>query len=449
MIEKFNAYIKQHRLLHEGDKILLAVSGGVDSVVMAHLFHSAKIKFGIAHCNFQLRGKESGEDERFVKKLSAAYKADVYSKKFKTKKYAGEKGISVQMAARELRYEYFEETRSKYNYDYIAVAHHADDSAETVLLNLIRGTGIAGYHGILPKNKKVIRPLLFASRQEILNYAKKNKIKWREDASNQSDHYLRNKIRLKIIPLLKQINPSILQSFSNHISQMSEVETLYREYIHHLKKELLVKKGNEIHISIPEMVKHASVSTLLFELLSDFGFNSETAAEISESLDSQPGKIFFSSTHQLVKDRQQLLLSEKSLKDDNVYRIQPDAHVFEWKHSKLSIRKITLTSDLREKILSGEIKDKDIAYLDADLIKFPLTVRKWQKGDYFCPLGMKNKKLLSDYFIDNKFSVNKKENTWLLFSENCVCWVIGERTDDRYKIRNQSNACMQLMLEKE
>ncbi|HKR06734.1 MAG TPA: tRNA lysidine(34) synthetase TilS, partial [Bacteroidia bacterium] len=271
MLELFKTYNQQQKLFTDGSKILLAVSGGIDSVVMAHLFQEAKTKFGIIHCNFKLRGKESDADKKFVKKLASAFKVPFYSRDFAVKEFAETNNISTQMAARDLRYTFFEDKRAENKYDFIAVAHNADDSAETVLLNLIRGTGIAGYHGILSKNKKIIRPLLFAGRADILKYAKKKKITWREDSSNLSDQYTRNKIRLKIIPKLKKINPAIDSSFQNHITQMSEIESLYREYIQKLKEELLEKKGSEIHINIHKLNQHAAPATLLFELLRDFG----------------------------------------------------------------------------------------------------------------------------------------------------------------------------------
>ncbi|MEP7167789.1 MAG: tRNA lysidine(34) synthetase TilS [Bacteroidota bacterium] len=448
MLEQFRTYNQQQNLFTDGSKILLAVSGGIDSVVMAHLFHEAKIKFGIIHCNFKLRGKESDADKKFVKKTAAAFQAPCYSRDFDTKGFAAENNISVQMAARKLRYEYFEEIRIKNKYDFIAVAHNADDSSETVLLNLIRGTGIAGYHGISSRNKKIIRPLLFASRAEILKYAKKKKITWREDSSNQSDNYLRNKLRLKIIPKLKKINPSIDVSFQNHIAQMSEVESLYQEYILKLKEELLEKKGSELHINIQQLNKHAAPATLLFELLKDYGFNSETVKDIKENLASQSGKRFLSETHRLIKDREQLILTGKNPKDEEEIEITADLHVVQWKHHQLYIRKITLTSDLKEKILSGDSKDKNIAYLDESKIIFPLSVRKWNQGDYFFPLGMKGKKRLSDYFIDKKIPVSEKEKTWLLTSSNNIAWIIGGQIDDRYKITEESGNCLQLIFEK-
>ena len=377
MVEQFKTYIQQHNFFNDSGKILLAVSGGIDSVVMANLFYDSKIKFGIVHCNFQLRGRESDADKKFVKKLAASFNVPFHSKIFSTKEDAKNKNISVQMAARDLRYEYFEEILAEHKYDRIAIAHNADDSAETVLLNLIRGTGIAGYHGILSKNKKIIRPILFASRDEILKFAKTKKINWREDSSNQSEQYVRNKIRLKIIPELEKINPSILSSFQNHISQMSEVESLYREFIEKLKMELLERKGDDFIISIQSLNKHTSVPTLIFELIKDFGFSSDIAKDVFESIHAQSGKRFLSETHRLIKDRAHLIITEKNISDDNELEITSDMHSISWKHHKLFIRKITLTSDLKEKILSGKATDKNIAYLDEGTIEFPLIIKKW------------------------------------------------------------------------
>ncbi|MFI5218195.1 MAG: tRNA lysidine(34) synthetase TilS [Bacteroidia bacterium] len=448
MIDAFKSFIKEKRLFSPEDKILLAVSGGVDSVVMMHLFYSCGFKFGVAHCNFQLRGKESDKDEQFVKKITKNFQANFFYRKFDTKKYAEKENISIQMAARKLRYAFFEEIRQKHKFNFISIAHHADDSSETVLLNLIRGTGIAGYHGILQKNKKIVRPLLFASKEEIMDYATENKIKWREDASNKSDDYLRNNIRRSVIPKLKEINPSFSHNMHHHISLMSETESLYREYILQLKNDLLKKNGNNIFIEISELKKHRSVATLLFELLKDYGYNHETALEIFENIDSQPGKKYLSASHHLIKDRAQLILVASNPNEIKEYEIMPGRTSFDWEKNRLILRKFTLTSDLKEEILSGNINDNNLAYLDADKIKFPLLVRTWQKADYFCPLGMQHKKLLSDYFIDNKFSLAKKEKTWLLVSGNDICWVIGERNDDRYKITEDSSTCLQLTIEK-
>lgn len=448
MIDGFKKIIKEKNLFTSEDKILLAVSGGIDSVVMMHLFHLCGIKFGVAHCNFQLRGKESVKDEQFVKKLAKDFHAEFFHRKFDTKKYAENESISIQMAARTLRYNFFEEVRLKNKYNFIAIAHHADDSTETVLLNLIRGTGIAGYHGILPRNKKTIRPLLFASKEEILNYAVANKIKCREDASNKTDDYLRNNIRLSIIPKLKEMNPSFAQNMHHHIMLMSETEALYREYILQLKNDLMKKSSSSIFIEINELKKHCSVATLLFELLKDYGFNRETTFEISDNLDSQSGKKYLSSTYHLIKDRTQLILVANNLSDVREFEILPGRTTFDWEKNRLVLRKFALTSDLREEILSGSIQDSNLAYFDADKIKFPLRVRTWQKADYFCPLGMKHKKLLSDYFIDNKFSLEKKTKTWLLISGNDICWIIGERNDNRFKITEDSSTCLQLIIEK-
>ena len=448
MLEQFRTYTQQQNFFNNTSKILLAVSGGIDSVVMAYLFQEAKIKFGIVHCNFQLRGKESDADKKFVKKLAGFLNVPFHSKNFNTKEFANERGISIQMAARDLRYQFFDEICAENKYDAIALAHHAGDSAETVLLNLIRGTGIAGYHGIVSKNKKVIRPLLFASRADILKYAKRKKIVWREDSSNQSDQYLRNKIRLKIIPKLEKINPTILTSFQSHIAQMTEVESLYREYIQKLKEELLEKKGNDIFINIQSLKKHRRLPTLLFELLKDFGFNSDVVKDILENLNEQSGKRFLSDTHRIIKDREHLILTLKNHTDEDGFEITPDLHSVSWKHIRLCIRKITLTSDLKEKILSGDVNDKNIVYLDEGIVKYPLLIRKWTKGDFFYPLGMKGKKLLSDYFIDKKFPVSEKEKTWLLTSADDIVWIIGEQIDERYKITEKSGNCLQLIFEK-
>lgn len=417
MLQKFIAYISKYNLFNSNDKILVAVSGGIDSVVMCELLYQAKVKFGIAHCNFQLRRKESDRDEVFVKKLAVHYKVDFFSQKFETAKFSAESGISIQMAARNLRFEWLQQTRKQNNYNCIAIAHHKDDSIETFFINLLRGTGIAGLHGILPKQNNIVRPLLFASRKEIESFYKKNKLTHREDSSNKSDKYLRNKIRHHIIPALKKINPNIEDIISKDIEKIKDTEHIYREAITEKKQKVIKKENGRALISIDELKRLNPVNTYLFEFLREYNFTSAVTKDIISSLKNQSGKNFYSSSHRLLKDRNYLIITNK--KED-----KPEIEV------RFSVKKKT-----------SEFKipaNKNIICLDYDLLKLPLTIRRWKPGDFFYPLGMKRKKKVSDFFIDNKIPLLDKERARVLVSGNDLVWIIGMRIDDRFKITDRT-----------
>lgn len=438
MLKAFTENIKQQKLADPSSKTLLAVSGGIDSIVMARLFHDAGLYFGIAHCNFQLRGTESNEDEHFVEMLAEKYKAPFHSVSFETLDFAKKNKLSVQAAARALRYEWFEKIRKEYQYDYISTAHHKDDSIETFLINLIRGTGIAGLHGILPKQNKIIRPLLFTNKKEISNFAKKQKLKFREDSSNASDKYIRNKIRNKIIPNLKELNPSIDDAIANSISHLQEVEIIFKKEIEKKRKNLLFIKKDSVMIPIKKLKKLNPPAIYLFEFLKPFNFNSTIVKEIISVLDSESGRQFYSETHRLVKDRELLIITESGKKA-----------VIKKRSALIEIRKNLKSVSLGEKQLKFKTVPKtatykilpqpNIANLDFDKLKFPLTIRKWQKGDCFQPIGMKGKKKLSDFFIDSRISIVEKENVHVLLSGKDIAWIIGYRIDDRFKLTDKTS----------
>ncbi|MCX6295658.1 MAG: tRNA lysidine(34) synthetase TilS [Bacteroidetes bacterium] len=444
MLNSFISSIEKEKLFNRTEKILLTVSGGIDSIIMCELFHKAGLKFGIAHCNFNLRDEESNDDEIFVKELAEKYKVQFHSVIFNTTAFAKKNKLSIQIAARQLRYNWFEEIREQFSYKYIATAHHQDDSIETFFINLIRGTGIAGLHGILPKQGKIIRPLLFADKEEIISFAKKNKLEYREDSSNRSDKYVRNKIRHKLIPLLKELNPNIHQTISHDIKLLSNVEKVYKKEISDQHSKIIKKEKNSFHISIARLKKLNPLEPYLFEFLFPLGFNSSTVDEITTCLDGQSGKQFFSSTHRLIKDREFLLIEPLNPKT----RIKKTiVRPLELPEKKFLIKKNQKTIKLEGfeiRLSSINVKDhqlqltKDFANLDLEKLEFPLEVRKWNKGDSFFPLGMKNKKKLSDFFIDNKIPVNQKEKTWLLTSKDKIVWVIGLRIDDRFKITDKT-----------
>jgi tRNA(Ile)-lysidine synthase len=434
MLDKFNAFIIANQLCQKDDRLLLTVSGGLDSVVMAHLFRNFGYHFAIAHCNFGLRGKESDDDEVFVKKLaSETFKTDFYTVRFDTLAYAKEHKLSIQQAARELRYTWFEKIRSENKLKSIATAHHADDQLETFFINLIRGTGISGLSGIPLKQNHIIRPMLFASRLEIEAYAKQNGYKFRNDSSNQSDKYLRNKIRLKLFPLLEVINPVFRDTISQSIQNLKSTEIIYKEQIQKLNLKKSNDKG-EVRIEINRLKALKPGPHYLFELISEFGFNRSVCNDIFKSLDGISGKQFYSPSHAIIRDREHLIVYPNQIIMDQTseYLIVSGATEISFPyHMKFSELKNT-----------GEIElnnGSDVAMVDWDRLTFPLVIRKWEEGDFFYPLGMKTKKKLSDFFIDNKLSLKEKSDVWLLCSCKEIVWVIGYRIDERYKVRPRTD----------
>lgn len=434
MLKEFNTYIKKEKLFSKTDTILLTVSGGIDSIVMCELFHQAGLKFGIAHCNFQLRGDESDTDELFVEELAEKYNVQFHSVAFDTSAYAKKNKLSIQLAARKLRYEWFEEIRTQFDYKYIATAHHQDDSIETFFINLIRGTGISGLHGILPKQNYIIRPLLFSGKEQIELFAKKNKLKHREDSSNASDKYVRNKIRHQLIPVLKELNPNISQTIAEDIQRLSDTEKVYKKEITNKRSKIIKEDKNGLQISIKELKKLKPIEPYLFEFLYPLGFNSATIDEIIESLNGQSGKQFFSPTHRLIKDRDFLIVENGKWKMGNgkSHSIKKSQKSLIAEELKLNFKSVSKTANYKLQTTN------EATNIDFDKLQFPLEIRKWEKGDTFYPLGMKGKKKLSDFFIDKKISIAEKENTWLLTSANKIVWVIGLRLDDRFKVTDKT-----------
>ncbi len=428
MLEEFKRFAVKNLLFKKADKTLITVSGGRDSIVLCELFYKAKFHFSIAHCNFQLRGKEANDDEDFVKKLALKYKVEFFTKRFKTKEFAEKNKLSIQEAARVLRYKWFEEVRLKNNYNFIATAHHKDDELETFFINLVRGTGIAGLHGILPKRGKIIRPLLFADRNEIDEFVKKNKLQFREDSSNISDKYLRNKIRHKILPLFEEINPVFRKTLSEEITRLNEVEKVYNYFISANENQVL--KNNTISISV--LKKSPFASTLLYEILKKYHFNSAVANEVFSSLDSESGKQFLSSTHRLVKDRDRLIIAKRTTaKNNTVFSVLHNEKML-ISPLKIELSKVKNSPDFKIST------DSNIACLDFEKLTFPLIIRKWRNGDFFYPLGMRKKKKLSNFFTDIKLSIPEKENTWLLCSDDKIVYIIGKRIDERFKVGKQT-----------
>ena len=430
-VKGFTEFIERHDLFHCDSKILAAVSGGMDSVLMVHLLKAAGFNFGIAHCNFQLRGDESIRDQAFCNHLAEKLSAPFHVINFDTAKYAADKKISVQMAARQLRYQWFEEVRQQSGYDLIALAHHQNDAIETILLNLTRGTGIAGIHGILPKNNMLVRPLLFLNREEINAIVAENPIAYVEDNSNASTKYARNKIRLEVIPKLKELNPVLEQTFEKNLQRVRELEVLLENQVAQLKSTLFELHGEEVHISLAEIKKLEPKRLLLFKLLQEYNVNETIVDDLIESLDKHPGRVFETSGYTMVLDRGKLIIAGNRHSHFAEKRIDVNDREINYGNYRLSI----LHDD--SPLI---VKDNPMAVsIDSDLLIYPLTVRPWLQGDSFYPLGMKGSKKVSDFFVGEKIPLHKKKEIPLLVNGNGeIVWIGGHRPDERYKVSGKT-----------
>lgn len=433
-LQNFNAFIHSHSLFTADDKVLLAVSGGKDSVLMAHLFKLSGFNFGIAHCNFNLRADESQRDEVFVRMLAASLEVPFHVTHFETKKFAEEHKVSTQMAARTLRYEWFEEIRETGQYAVTALAQHQDDAIETVLLNLTRGTGIAGLHGILPKRDKLIRPLLFLSAAEIGSLVVEHAIDFVEDSSNLSTYYARNKIRQNVIPQLKELNPGLEETFQNNIRRFAETELVLQTAVSSLKAQLLKPKADAFYLAISALKELNPQHLLLFEILRSFNFTESVVAELLSGLDKQSGTAFYSTTHQIMIDRGNLVISpvhKLRLEHPPVWVQNHDQLVSIWGKQLL----ISYTSELKFE------RNKNKAYVDTDKLIFPLVMRSRKQGDLFNPIGMNGYKKLSDFFVDEKVPLNEKDGVPILVNGNGeIIWVVGWRQDNRYKLTDATES---------
>jgi tRNA(Ile)-lysidine synthase len=435
MLKQFKSYIEEHQLFSEDNNILLAVSGGIDSVVMTHLFKLAGYKFGIAHCNFMLRGTESDIDEDFCRQLGKKLDVPFLSISFNTRMVAKERGISTQMAARDLRYEWFDEVCIIQGYDYVAAAHHLNDSIETFLFNFSKGCGIRGLHGIPVKNGDRIRPLLFATREEIERWAVDYKIQYREDASNAEKKYARNRIRHDVIPALKSINPSFEISAAKTIHRLLETEQLFDFAIEHFKSLFIKQSGDSAKIDLDGLVKAPGSKTLLFEIIKEFGFNADQV-DLVISSNTSSGAIFYSNTHQMLLNRGNLeIIPEPEEEKEEVYFIVKGDH-------RVTLENGILQFDYKEGRPDTFSTDPNFAYMDTEKLKFPLRLRNWKHGDSFQPLGMKGEsKKIKDFFTDSKLSIFDKKKVLILENtDGEVIWIIGHRADERFKItENTSN----------
>ena len=441
MIHRFKSFITERRLFPESGKVLLTVSGGMDSMAMAELFSSAGFNFAIVHCNFKLRGEDADADERLVEAAAGRYGVGFFSGSFNTKEIAKDRGDSIQMAARNLRYSFFEEIAAAHDFKYIATAHHLDDQIETFFINLIRGCGIAGLHGIRLKQGKIIRPMMFAYRTEIEEYVKENNIPFREDSSNQSLKYMRNKIRHELMPGFLEMNPAFREEMTGNIARLAETEVVFRQFISKAKAVVVRKEEDVTAIDIQKLKELEPLQTFLYEFIAEFGFKKEDISNIIPAMDGIPGKMFLSPTHQLLIDRQNILITPviPTSPGNKEYAVQRDNTALK--------TPIELTIEVHKADDYTIPKENRIASLDLDKLSFPLLLRRWQNADAFIPLGMKNRKKLSDFFIDKKFSIFKKERTWVLCSGDDIVWVVGSRIDERYKVTEETQEVYRIELD--
>lgn len=411
-------------------KLLLAVSGGIDSMVLLDLMQKSKLNISVAHCNFCLRGEESDEDERFVTDYCKEKSIPIYVKQFDTQKIAYQNKQSIQIAARELRYQWFFELKNEYGFDFIAIAHHLDDSLETFFINLSRGTGIEGLTGIR-ENENIIRPLLDFSRKEIEHYAKQNDIKWREDSSNYSDKYLRNTIRHNIVPLFKELNGDFLNSFSKTINYLQEVQAFSDEAVGEILNKLLLQENDFIVLKINKLKKYKNYKFILYKWLSKYGFTAWN--DVYNLTEAQSGKFIETENLRLLKNRDELILYKKNNVTSGEFLIFEDKITYPIKLYFSEESHVTDTT-------SG-----NVIFVDKNVLKFPLILRKYKEGEYFYPFGMQGKKKkISKFFKDEKLSVLDKENTWVLYSGNQVVWIVGQRLDERFKVTSNTTTILKI-----
>jgi len=432
LLEKVNNFLSENKFLDK--KILLAVSGGKDSTCLTYAFSKLNIDFSIAHCNYKLRGHESDGDEIFVEELAKKLNVPFHIKSFETEKISKEKNIGIQELARDLRYDWFTNLVKEHNFNAVATAHHSQDNIETILFNLTRGAGISGIIGIPEINGNIIRPMLSATQEEIARFINKYKISFRQDSSNESVKYARNKIRHHIIPVLKEINPSIEETFTRQSQYFKDIKGIYQTSLSILKSEITSLENNYLKIDLKKLNTLSEKKTILFEWLRDLGFNANQIDDIF-SQEHQAGKQFFAGKFILTIDRDSIILSITENKNINLS--------ITLKELPLTLDEHNLTFEKVEK-KAVEFEHENIAYIDADKLNTELKLRNWRKGDKFIPLGMESFKKLSDFFIDNKIPLPEKEKTLVLTNKDDIVWVIGQRIDNRYKISSNTKNILKI-----
>ena len=430
----FSDHLKQNfKEINANSKLLIAFSGGLDSVVLAELFYRLEYDICLAHVNFSLRKDESDADADFTDHFAQARKLPIYQKRIDTRQYADEKKLSIQEAAREIRYDWFDELVETENLDYILTAHHADDQVETVFINMIRGTGLKGFTGIPERRDKILRPLLPFAKKELLEFAQKNNINWREDSSNQTTDYLRNQVRHHLMPHFKSLHENAFQQAQKSINLASESYELFDDLIQQKLDQLIEQKDDKYFISLALLQREKQGKQLLFHLISRFDFRD--VDEVFKLSNKPKGKIVQNKTHRIIKERDYLVIKPiQNKKPDNEFMISTDNGVYGFPIGTLKIEDYHKIEDTA----------KNIAYLDADQLDKSLILRKWKEGDVFQPLGMKGKKKVSDFLKDEKIDHHKKQNQWVLLSDHQIVWIVNHRIDERFKVKDKTKRCLKI-----
>lgn len=432
MLSKFKYHLKNNFPFLRDKKLFLATSGGLDSMVLIHLMHQLNFQIAVLHCNFKLRGVESDGDEAFVKSVCTELKIPFFVKKFDTQKIVIDQKLSIQVAARNLRYAWFNEQLSEQNYDYLLTAHHLDDNLETFLINFLRGTGIDGLTGIPAQNQHTIRPLLPFSRDEILALAKENNIAWREDSSNASTKYVRNKLRLDAIPKLKEIQPQLLLNFQNTLNNLNQVASLASEASNLLYKNVVTEHQNGIEINLQALMQSTNYQAYLYSWLKKYDFTAWQ--DVYQLVAAETGKKVFAKNHVLLKNRTSLFLFENNsnIANDEFYIVENQNHV-----------KYPINLSFSE-VAALSISNSNTIFVDKNELHFPLSIRKCKADDLFYPFGFKGKKKLTQFFKDIKLSTSEKNNIWLLVSNERIVWVINHRMDDRFRISESTKLILRI-----
>lgn len=424
--ELFNKNLVNNGIIPGGQSLLLAVSGGIDSMVMCALFLQSNIPFAVGHCNFQLRGEEADKDEQLVKDWCDTYNIRFHNVRFDTQAKVDEWKKGIQETARILRYEWLEKIRAEHNYDFIATAHHANDNAETLLMNLFKGTGISGLHGIQPVNGNIIRPLLFAAKKDIVAYVQENNISYRDDASNATDKYTRNDIRLNILPVIEQSFPQVIDNLNNSIRRFAEAEILYNREIERERKKLLEQRGNDYYIPIRKLKLRTPLHTICYELFKPYDFTPAQVPHLVNLMNSESGHYVASPTHRVIHNREFLIITAIATTDTDFIKIDTVP-------ATIQAAGVQFSFEYKDKVTVTD--DSNTALINATKLEEPLILRRWKQGDYFYPLGMgMKKKKLSRYMVDKKIPLHEKENIWVLESNRRIVWVAGYRLDERFKV---------------
>ncbi len=438
----FNNHFKNVNL--QQDQFLIAISGGIDSVVLAHLMKASGANIQLAHCNFQLRGDESTRDEDFVSNFASSIAIPLQSSRYNTTEYAAEKKLSIQEAARKLRYDWFNSLRAELSIKWLITAHHADDNIETVMMHFFRGTGIKGLTGIpaFQKEQNIIRPLLPFHKEELKTYATENNLSYVEDSSNKKEDYTRNLFRLNILPQIKQIYPQAEENILQNIQRFKDAEFIYESGIEKYKKKLLVIKGNEVHIPVLLLQKIQPINAIVWEIIKDYGFNAAQTSEVIKLLNAQTGSYIQSYSHRIILNRNWLLIVPNNPKEAVHFQIGMNGKLISLPQGELKIEQLTNLIDFSISTQSNEV------CIDAEEVIFPLLCRPWKQGDYFYPLGMTKKKKLSRFFIDQKLSLPEKESIMVLESNGKIIWVMGYRIDNRFRIKLNTKKVIRLLYHK-